>query len=125
LPDDAQQNTRQPDSPQESFLFRPPKIDLPIGGGVISGIREKFAANPVMGAGSISVPIATCLGRSGFGPQFSLSYDSVACNGIFYPAGVSAKQIEYSFSFGCPVHGSEHSNYIRSVFIKPIMRPKN
>ena len=44
---------------------------------------EKFDANPVMGTGSISVPIATTPSRSGFGPQLSLSYDSGAGNGIF------------------------------------------
>lgn len=44
---------------------------------------EKFAANPVSGTGSMSVPIATSPGRSGFGPQLSLSYDSGAGNGPF------------------------------------------
>jgi RHS repeat-associated protein len=44
---------------------------------------EKFAANPVTGTGSMSVPIATSPGRGGFGPQLSLSYDSAAGNGPF------------------------------------------
>jgi RHS repeat-associated protein len=44
---------------------------------------EKFAANPVTGSGSMTVPIATSPGRSGFGPQLSLSYDSGAGNGPF------------------------------------------
>ena len=44
---------------------------------------EKFAANPVTGSGSMIVPIATSPGRSGFGPQLSLSYDSGAGNGPF------------------------------------------
>ena len=44
---------------------------------------EKFAANPVTGTGSLSVPIYTSPGRSGFGPQLSLSYDSGAGNGVF------------------------------------------
>ena len=39
------------------------------GGGAIRGIGEKFAANPVTGTSSLSVPIATSPGRSGFGPQ--------------------------------------------------------
>jgi hypothetical protein len=56
---------------------------LPKGGGAIRGMGEKFAANPVTGTGSISVPIATSPGRSGFGPQLSLSYDSGAGNGPF------------------------------------------
>jgi RHS repeat-associated protein len=44
---------------------------------------EKFSANPVTGTGSMSVPIFTSPGRSGFGPQLSLSYDSGAGNGLF------------------------------------------
>ena len=61
----------------------PPTISLPKGGGAIRGIGEKFAANPVTGTGSMTVPIATSPGRSGFGPQLSLSYDSGAGNGPF------------------------------------------
>ncbi|WP_232442242.1 SpvB/TcaC N-terminal domain-containing protein [Burkholderia ubonensis] len=60
-----------------------PVLALPKGGGAIRGIGEKFAANPVTGTGSMSVPIATSPGRSGFGPQLSVSYDSGAGNGPF------------------------------------------
>jgi RHS repeat-associated protein len=60
-----------------------PSIALPKGGGAIRGIGEKFAANPVTGAGSISVPLALSPARSGFSPQLSLSYDSGAGNGPF------------------------------------------
>src|SRR5437762_911398 len=60
-----------------------PSISLPKGGGAIRGIGEKFAANPVTGTGSMTVPIASSPGRSGFGPQLSLSYDSGAGNGTF------------------------------------------
>src|SRR5262245_49508647 len=60
-----------------------PSIVLPKGGGAIRGIGEKFAANPVTGTGSMTVPIYTSPGRSGFGPQLSLSYDSGAGNGPF------------------------------------------
>ena len=60
-----------------------PSLSLPKGGGAIRGIGEKFAANPVTGTGSLTVPIYTSPGRSGFGPQLSLSYDSGAGNGPF------------------------------------------
>src|SRR2546430_109998 len=60
-----------------------PTIALPKGGGAIRGIGEKFAANKVTGTGSMSVPIATSPGRSGLGPQLSLSYDSGRGNGPF------------------------------------------
>jgi RHS repeat-associated protein len=71
------------DPPVGNFAVSAPTISLPKGGGAIRGIGEKFAANPVTGTGSMSVPIATSPGRSGFGPQLSLSYDSGAGNGPF------------------------------------------
>src|ERR1017187_9394281 len=67
----------------EPFLVAPQAISLPKGGGAIRGIGEKFAANPATGAGSMSLPIATSPGRSGFGPQLSVSYDSGSGNGPF------------------------------------------
>jgi RHS repeat-associated protein len=60
-----------------------PVISLPKGGGAIRGIGEKFAANPVTGTGSMTIPIYASPGRSGFGPQLSLSYDSGGGNGPF------------------------------------------
>src|SRR5215208_6244251 len=60
-----------------------PAISLPKGGGAIRGIGEKFGANPVAGTASISIPIFTSPGRSGFGPSLSLSYDSGSGNGSF------------------------------------------
>src|SRR2546425_6107432 len=60
-----------------------PALTVPKGGGAIRGIGEKFGANPVTGTASVSIPIATSPGRSGFGPQFSLAYDSGAGNGPF------------------------------------------
>src|SRR5271169_6851176 len=70
-------------STDANFAISAPKITLPKGGGAISGIGEKFAANPVTGTGSMSVPVFTSPSRSGFGPQLSLSYDSGAGNGPF------------------------------------------
>ena len=63
--------------------FTPPALSLPKGGGAIRGMGEKFAANPVMGTGSMTVPLVTSPGRSGFGPELSISYDSAAGNGPF------------------------------------------
>ena len=60
-----------------------PSINLPKGGGAIRGIGEKFAVNPVTGTGSLSVPLFTSPGRSGFFPKLSLSYDSGSGNGPF------------------------------------------
>ena len=60
-----------------------PAISLPKGGGAIRGIGEKFAANPVNGGSSMSVPFAMSPSRSDFAPQLSLSYNSGAGNGSF------------------------------------------
>ena len=62
---------------------RAPTINVPKGGGAIRGMGEKFAANPVTGTGSLSIPFFTSPGRSGFGPQLALSYDTGAGNGPF------------------------------------------
>ena len=60
-----------------------PSINLPKGGGAIQGIGEKFSMNPVTGSGTMTVPIATSPGRSGFGPALALNYDSGAGNSVF------------------------------------------
>lgn len=58
-------------------------INLPKGGGAIRSIGEKFSVNSATGTGSTSVSIQTSPGRSGFGPQLSLTYDSGSGNGQF------------------------------------------
>lgn len=73
-----------PSPPREGDQSGPlPAIHLPKGGGAIRGIGEKFSVNTATGSGSVTVPIATSPGRSGFGPQLSLSYDSGSGNGPF------------------------------------------
>lgn len=79
----SSQAAPQSDSADQGFGVSAPTINLPKGGGAIRGIGEKFSANPVTGTGSMSVPIVTSPGRSDFGPQLSLSYDSGAGNGPF------------------------------------------
>jgi RHS repeat-associated protein len=63
--------------------FTAPAISLPKGGGAIRGIGEKFAANPVTGSATFSIPLPASPGRNGFGPQLALSYDSGSGNGPF------------------------------------------
>ena len=80
----SSKNSDRATTETDKNYFSPrPAVSLPKGGGAIKGMGEKFAANPVTGTGSVSVPIATSPSRSGFGPQLSLSYDSGAGNGIF------------------------------------------
>jgi len=77
----AESPTPSPDD--AGFRLSPPAISLPKGGGAIRGIGEKFAAHPVTGSGTFSVPLPVSPGRNGFGPQLALSYDSGNGNGPF------------------------------------------
>jgi RHS repeat-associated protein len=70
-------------SAEDRFRVSPPQISLPKGGGALRGIGEKFSVNTVTGTASLSVPIEATPGRSGFGPQLSLSYNSGSGNGPF------------------------------------------
>lgn len=63
---------------ETAHQIKAPSLSLPKGGGAIRGIGAKFAANPVTGTGSMTVPIATSPGRLDFGPAHSLAYDSGA-----------------------------------------------
>lgn len=60
-----------------------PSISVPKGGGALRGMGEKFAVAPATGTASMTVPVTTSEGRSGFGPELSLSYDSGSGNGPF------------------------------------------
>ncbi len=75
-------NTAQKESPGIKPLSVP-SISLPKGGGAIRGIGEKFGVSAATGTGSLSVPLASSQGRSGFGPQLSLSYNSGSGNSPF------------------------------------------
>jgi RHS repeat-associated protein len=98
--------------PGDSKLTSAPTISLPKGGGAIRGIGEKFAANPVTGTGSMSVPLATSSGRSGFGPQLSLAYDSGSGNGPFgFGWSLSLPSITRKTDKGLPqYHDAEESD---------------
>ena len=97
----ATQQQQQSSNSNNGFTI--PSISLPKGGGAIRGIGEKFAANPVTGTGSLSVPIFTSPGRSGFGPSLSLSYDSGFGNGPFgFGWSLSLPSITRKTSKGIP-----------------------
>lgn len=67
----------------KDFRIAAPSVSLPKGGGAIAGMGEKFAANPVTGTASLTVPLPLTPGRGGFTPALSLSYDSGGGNGPF------------------------------------------
>jgi RHS repeat-associated protein len=104
-----------------------PSISLPKGGGAIRGMGEMFAANPVTGTGSMSVPLAVSPGRAGFGPQLSLSYDSGSGNGPFgFGWHLSVAQITRKTDKGMPQYQDaiESDEYIYSGFedLVPVLR---
>jgi RHS repeat-associated protein len=95
--------------------FSSPQISLPTGGGAIRGIGEKFTANSATGTGSLQVPIAVSSGRSGFGPQLSLSYDSGLGNGPFGIGwNLSLPAITRKTDKGLPHYGDDEES---DVFI--------
>ena len=107
--------TENGSSDKSAYSLSPPAITLPKGGGAIRGIGEKFGANPTTGTGSMVVPIATSPGRSGFGPQLSLSYDSGAGNGPFgFGWGLSLPSITRKTDKGLPQY---HDATESDVFI--------
>lgn len=100
-------------SDKDSITLSAPKIELPKGGGAIRGMGEKFAANPVTGTGSMTVPIATSPGRNGFGPELSLSYDSASGNGPFgFGWSLSLPSVTRKTDKGLPQYldGHAHQN---------------
>ena len=94
-----------------TFTVTAPSLELPTGGGAVSGIGEKFAANPVSGTASMSVPIATSLGRTGFGPRLALSYDSGSGNGLFgFGWSLGLPQITRRTDKGLPTYADENES---------------
>lgn len=105
----APRETARNDSAKPSvFSGALPSIVQPKGGGAIKGIGEKFAANPATGSGTMNVPIALSPGRSGFGPNLSLSYDSSTGNGPFgFGWSLSLPSIARRTAKGVPQYSDE------------------
>lgn len=65
--------------PQSAFATL--SITLPKGCDVAPWFSEMFSTNPTTDPGSLTIPIPVRPGRSGFGLQPTLSYDSGASHG--------------------------------------------
>ncbi len=65
------------------FLVKAPSLSGSKGGGSLSGMGEKFQANPVTGTASLSIPLAVTSGRTKAPAFLALSYDSGLGNGPF------------------------------------------
>lgn len=121
-------NTTDKTSETTTKNSTPPTMSLPKGGGAIRGIGEKFTANQATGTGSMAVPLAISPGRSGFGPQLSLSYDSGSGNGPFGLGWhLSLPQITRKTDKGLPRYQDaiESDEYIYSGLedLVPLLRP--
>jgi hypothetical protein len=96
---------------REGSSFSAPSISLPRGGGAIRGIGEKFGANPVTGTGSMMVPVPVSPGRSGFGPQLAISYDSGSGNGVFgYGWSLSLPSVTRKTEKGLPLYRDDEES---------------
>src|ERR1700677_4818837 len=90
-----------------------PQLNLPKGGGATRGIGEKFTANPVNGSGSLSVPVYTSPGRSGFGPQLALTYDSGTGNSAFgFGWSLALASVTRKTDKGLPRYDDSHESDI-------------
>ncbi len=72
---------KQKDSGMQGIVQ--PSLSLPKGGGALRGFNENFSCNTVTGAGSMVIPLVASPGRSGFGPELKLIYNTNNGNGIF------------------------------------------
>ncbi len=119
--DDRQQS-------EDSKRIQPPAIAFPKGSGAIGGIEEKFAANHVIGTGSMTVPLATSSGRYGFCPQLSLAYDSGTGNGPFgFGWSLSIPAITRKTDKGIPQYRNAEESDIYSLYgaedLVPVHQP--
>ena len=100
----------RPDSADRGLL---PSLSLPKGGGAIRDIGEKFSANPVTGTGTMTIPAGVSPGRSGFGPEIKLSYNSGAGNGPFgFGWSMSLPEVTRKTDKGLPRYEDEQESDI-------------
>jgi hypothetical protein len=88
-------------------MFAAPSVTGPKGGATIRVMVERFAANPVYGASSLTVPIAVSPGRSGLEPELTLSCDSSASNYRCHSVGIQLSTHE-NFCRDEKGHGDIH-----------------
>lgn len=89
-------------------------VSLPKGGGAIRSIGENFAANPVTGSGSLTIPLGLPEARASLGTDLALAYDSTAGNGPFgFGWHLRVPEITRKTEKGVPRYGDE------DVFLMP------
>ena len=71
------------DRPSRLDSLEIPSIELPKGGGAVSGIDQSFEVNASNGTANMTIAVPVSPGRGGFNPAFQLSYSSGGGNGHF------------------------------------------
>jgi hypothetical protein len=94
-----------------------PSINLPKYDGFVHGIIEQAAAGPVTGAGSLPVSIAVCTGRSVFGIQSKILFDSDSGKGTLnigwnLPLSSFTHMIEKGFHKYESTHDHSHLSHV-------------
>lgn len=115
-------------SGNQSFAVQSPSTSVPKGGGAIKGIDEKFSINPANGTANQTIPLPLSPGRSGFGPQLALSYNSGAGNGPFgFGWNLSLPSITRKTDKGLPQYSDEADTFILSGAedLVPILEKNN
>jgi len=108
---EARPETAAGKTQEQPFSVAAPQLSLPKGGGALRAIAEKFNLNPVTGTGSLAVPVHASPGRSGFGPQLSLSYDSGTGNGPFgFGWSLAINNISRKTDKGLPQYADDESD---------------
>jgi hypothetical protein len=60
-----------------------PSISLPVGGGALRAIDEKFSVNAVNGTCNVTIPLPLSKARSSLGSSLTLDYNSGSGNTVF------------------------------------------
>lgn len=90
-------------------------IQLPEGGGALSGIGEKFSPDLFTGTGNFTVPIDVPAGRNGFQPELSLTYSTGNSNGPFGLGwALSVPGVSRKTSDGVPIYDDSADTFILS-----------
>lgn len=93
----------------------PTPIGLPRGGGALSGIGEKFAADPHTGTGNFTIPLALPPGRNGLAPALRLDYSTGTGNGPFGLGwALSVSGVSRKTAKGVPRYDEERDVFLLS-----------
>jgi virulence plasmid B protein len=117
-----------PDPKPQNAAGLHPSVTAPKGGGAIRGLDEKLSLNAATGTCATSVRIPLSLGRSGFTPSLSLTYDSGSGNGpLGFGWSIGLPEITRKTDKGLPryCHGDESDVFVLTAAddLVPVVNP--